>query len=144
MFPNKNRTGNNHSSLLDQFVKVAQGFQDKNENFNNFVQSIAKKPLKKTAQFNQPPTPDMGPEIGSDPANPIGADGAPPADGGIGQDTEGAKRSLVEALIALCGGPEEAKACIDANQSPEAGELPAEDSAPPEPMEMPAPMPMPM
>lgn len=61
----------------------------------------------------------------------------------VAEDTEGAKSHLASALIALCGGVEEAKACIDASSEPTAGEMP-EPTGMEQPDQNPSPMPMPM
>jgi hypothetical protein len=80
---------------------------------------------RRTAQFNDPGLEDPAmPPGGSDAGAPGGFDaglggelsdsGAEGELGGAGDEKEKASKSVAQALIDLCGGPEEAKACIDA------------------------------
>lgn len=162
------KTGNSHSTLLDQLTKTAQATEKKSKPFLDFVLEVAKerKPTLKeifsqanlAAKMAQLDDPDffskgdapMGGEMGD-----MGETGQASPDAHVAEDVEGAKKHLVDALIAMCGGAEEAKACIDASREPQPGEEQAlPESGPgmepamgpamgPEPAaEMPAPMPM--
>ena len=141
-----NKTGNLHSSLLDEMTKIAQAKPESKAEVA-FLDEVLKKPAQPSlkeiiAQFGQEP--EMAPPaMGEVPDAPMSDEGA---------DTEGAKRGLCEALKALCGSIEEAHTCLDqfCGQEEELG-VAEEDFAEPmpaQPMEaptsgMPAPMPAP-
>lgn len=147
------KTGNQHSDFLSQFAEIAKNTKTaaKKEtksfadiiNFPAPKQPTLREIFQKAAQFNDMPeeTPDMGSDLGAEPMGEMGDMGEGEQ---VAEDTEGAKSHLANALIALCGGIEEAKACLDASGEPTAGEIPEggmmEGDTPPQ--EMPAPMEM--
>ncbi len=138
-----NKTGNQHSNLLDKLIEASNVQKEDDNNFAQQIMESIKQPpqptlkqilsevvksggktrISKTAQFDAPAGPEMaGPEMAG-----------PPADAGIGPedegaptnepaDTEGAKESLCEALIALCGDIESAHACLDQHGGEEIGD----------------------
>ena len=138
------KIGNQHSSLLDQLIKAAEGVKPKEvtlfkdtiikiasdtpptlkETLDKVVQD-AKKHTKimKQAQFNAPPVsaePNFdemasgSPEI-EEPG--LGEAGLGEAGEGNGEDMEGAKQHLVDALVSLCGGTEQAIESIQSSGS---------------------------
>lgn len=153
------RTGNSHSTLLDQLIKAAEDAAPKTEKiaFADHCIKIASEPpaslqdtlnkmareanrqnkLRKQAQM------DIGRSMGKSMESPMGeSDGSPMGspmggmDGGMEDssmdpdfdgmlddsmeapeaanepDIDGVKQSLTDALISLCGGVEEAVACL--------------------------------
>lgn len=151
-----NKTGNNHSSLLKSIEKIASA-GPKKSSFSDFVLEIANKKqptLREIFAQMDPMAPDTGAEMGG-----LGGDTGLGGETGLGNPegmenaepdpNQEAKIKLVEALIALCGSPEEAKKLIDAQAQPEAGpesgmegEVAPTDMPAPMGEEAPAPMPM--
>lgn len=145
------RFGNNSSKVLDSLVEQANKEAEKQESpsFEKIASNVLsqnKQTLKDVlAQLEVDP--GLDDDMGELPGE-VGGD--MPTDEG---DTDGAKRGLVDALIALCGGPEEAKACLDEYSTDLPGEdtmegLPEEgmmmDESPTDaPLDMPKPMDMP-
>lgn len=142
------KTGNQHSNFLSQFAEIAKNTKiaakGETKSFTDIINFPAPKQptlreiFQKTAQFNDMPeeSPNMGSDLGTEPMGEMGDVGESTQ---VAEDTEGAKSHLANALIALCGGIEEAKACLDASGEPTAGEM-TEGNTPPQ--EMPAPMEM--
>ncbi len=158
------RQGNNHSSLLDEIIKIAEA-KDTPKPVSTFEEDIAEilasrknEPTLREiiSQFDggmgglgAPAKPmDVSDNLGEAPLpdDLLSEDPALPGDEG-GADIEAAKTSLAQALVDLCGSPEEAKIAID-TLLPEEGALPdvgepvgnlTEEPAEPM-MEAPAPM----
>ena len=139
------KTGNQHSTLLDQMMKTAANVEKAKEQtpFKDFVIRIAKekKPSLKEvlAQFMEDPKPM--PEIPGEP--PVGES---PEDALLREegpaDTTDARSAWANLGVALCGGVEEAHACLDEMAGPgeETIEEPGGDIMETQPAEMPAPM----
>jgi hypothetical protein len=154
-----NKTGNQHSNLLDKLIEASHVQKEDDNNFAQQIMESIKQPaqptlrqilsevvksggktkISKTAQFDAPADPGMaGPPAD---AGPMPEDEGAPTNEPA--DTEGAKESLCEALIALCGDIESAHACLDQHSGEQVGgeEMPdmdsdipgATDTAPPAP-----------
>ena len=140
-----NKQGNQNSPLLDSFLKIAAANPPKAKSpftvsasvkqptIEDIFKDVLKigKNIKRTAQIpTELGTPEMSPEMSGDPELGEGMLGTEEELGSelgeVEADTEGAKQGLVDALIALCGGAEQACECItslSAEGSPE-GEMP--------------------
>lgn len=135
------KIGNSHSSLLNALSASKKEPTAPAFDLTAILKSAAKKEptLKEIlAQFNLPDD-----SMESAPPSASTDTSLTPQTENTEPDTEGAKSNLCQALIALCGGVEEAKACLDAASSPQPGETgempaPAPDTtpAPPQPMLM--------
>lgn len=131
------KIGNSHSSLADKLAQFNNPAKPKVE----FTAQTQKSLQEIFAQFNAAPEPEITDSV--DPASTPIPDSNSES---VGADIETAKQDLVKALIALCGGAEEAKACIDASSQPADPNTPPTDPATetlgqePSPMPMPAPM----
>lgn len=110
------KLGNNHSDILSSIMNV-QPTKTEQSSFQKIAQSILSQPEKPTlkqvfAQFEE-----MGDSVVD--ADPVGNTmGAEPVDGPMDDGstdtvTEEIKQKLADALIAACGGVEEAKQCLD-------------------------------
>lgn len=117
------KQGNNHSSLLDSLTNAASSVKktDIPNDIMKMLQDVQPQPtlrdvlagiktgLTKSAQFNS----EMG-----DPAMDPAMDSAPPDIDPVDENAEtvggsGAQELIAKALVEICGGPEEAKMCID-------------------------------
>jgi hypothetical protein len=130
------KTGNQHSPLLDQLIKAAEDVKPKEitpfkdtiikiasetppslrETLTKVAQDLDKhKKILKPAQFDAPPVPD---EPNFD-AMAEGTDEGFGDDAGLEgdmEDLEGAKQHLADALVALCGSVDDAVACLQGGQ----------------------------
>ena len=134
------KMGNNNLSFLQKLAEAADGAKEKTD-FSDHILHIVSSPQKTLkdvfAQFDAPPTEDLGDPGMGDAGLDAGLDADLEPEGG--DDVETAKKSLCDALVALCGSPEEAHNCIDQHCGG-GEEAPPDLSAPPE--VEPEPMPM--